>query len=211
MRNYTTEGIAEYVATLFHPGFVGVCVDIGAFDPLWLSNSWLFEQAGWATYCIEPNPNCIPRLREGRKNVLEVACGSENRDDVNLFVFRLAEKEGEAAGTGLLDHRMNPVSGKRHTDIFSHVAKVNVRTLDWLMEHEIKEVQIDYLSIDVERNEMAVLNGIDFSRWSPTVLVIENIDEDAAQREYLEAEHFIRRRRIGVNDIYVRRQIGAPT
>jgi len=210
MREYVTEGVAEYVATLFHPGFRGVCVDIGAFDPLWLSNSWLFEEAGWATYCIEPNPNCIPRLRASRKHVLEYACGSEHRDDVDLFVFRLSENEGEAAGTGLIDHRRNPITGAWHEDIFSHVVKVKVRTLDWLMAHDIRELHIDYLSIDVERNEMAVLNGIDLSRWRPKVVVIENIDEEAEQREYLEEAQYRRLRRIGVNDIYLR-MIGGGT
>jgi FkbM family methyltransferase len=208
MREYTTEGVPEYVQTLFHPGFVGICVDIGAFDPLWISNSWLFEQAGWETYCIEPNPNCIPRLKDCRKNVLEYACGSRNQDDVDLFVFRRSENEGEAAGTGLIDHRRNPVSGLWHEQIFSRIDTVKVRTLDWLMEHEIRAEQIDYLSIDVERNEMAVLYGTDLFRWHPKVIVIENIDEDLDQRHHLEAARYLRMHRIGVNDIYVRSPMG---
>lgn len=66
--NYVTEGVGEYVLTLFK-GFRGVCVDVGAYEPYWMNNSWIFERIGWDTYCIEPNPNCIEKLKKERKNV----------------------------------------------------------------------------------------------------------------------------------------------
>lgn len=216
---YTTEGIAEYVLTLFPATFTGICLDVGAFDPFYISNSWIFERMGWDTYCIEPNPHCIPRLKQYRKNVLEYACGSENKDDVDLFVFNpnlyLTEKNlgrppteqeiylGEAAGTGLIDHCQNLVTGEWHKGIFSGTVKVKVRTLDWLMENEIKQDHIDYLSIDVERNEMEVLKGISLEIWKPKLIVIENLDEDLEQKNYLTERNYIQVYRMVFNDIYL--------
>lgn len=203
---YVTEGVAEYVVSLFPFGFRGVCVDVGAFDPFWISNSWLFEQMGWDTYCIEPNSNCIPRLREFRKNVLEYACSNYIEDDVDLFTFSvpILGDNAEAAGTGLIDHRLNKDSGVFHTTIFSRTSKVKVRTLDWLMTEEIKQDRIDYLSIDVERSEMSVLKGISFDIWKPKVIAIENLEESDDQRRYLKRLGYRRVHRIIYNDFYMR-------
>jgi FkbM family methyltransferase len=209
---YVTEGLAEYVLTLFDNDFKGVCVDVGAFDPFYISNSWLFEKAGWDTYCVEPNPHCIPRLKQYRKNVLEYACSYENKDDVELFVFNPALVDpktygevwmGEASGTGLIDHRLDPKDGESHKNIFSHSVNVKVRTLDWLMENEIKQDHIDYLTIDVERNEMNVLLGTDLLKWKPKVLVVEHFECDPEQVTYLQARGYRYVHRINFNDIYM--------
>lgn len=200
--NYS-EGIAEYVLTLFPPDFKGICVDIGAYDPIWLSNSWLLEEGGWDVHCIEPNPSCISKLKELRKNVYEYACGPENKDDADFFVFTANEIVGEAAGTGLIDFRLDNRSGEKHKKIFSHQLKVKVRTLDWLMENEIKIDHIDYLSIDVERYEMEVLKGTDLNRWRPKIIVIERLEEDHVQSDWLKSFNYRAIHRIVFNDIYI--------
>jgi len=199
--NYS-EGIAEYALTLFPKDFKGICVDVGAFDPFFLSNSWLFEEAGWDVHCVEPNPSCISRLKHFRKNFYVYACGLENKDDVDFFVY-YNPTVGEAAGTGLIDHRLNPTTGEFHKTIFSHETKVKVRTLDWLMENEIKRDHIDYLTIDVERNEMDVLKGIDFNRWKIKVIIIENLDKDPEQSSLLKSFNYRYIHRIVYNDIYI--------
>ena len=202
---YVTEGVAEYVVSLFPFAYVGVCVDIGAFDPMWTSNSWLFEQMGWDVYCIEPNTNCIPGLKKYRNNVLEYACSNFNSDNEELFIFNspnLLENK-YAAGTGLIDHRLGdePV---RHIDLYDGKIIVKVRTLDWIMENEVKKNSIDYLSIDVEHNELNTLMGISFDRWKPKVISIENIDqEDTRQVDYLSDRHYRRVHRIVFNDFYI--------
>jgi len=197
---YYTEGVAEYVMVLFPGEFKGICVDVGAYDPMWLSNSWILEQAGWEVHCIEPNPKCIPQLKKLRKYVYECACGEHNEDNVELFVY-YNDTAGEAAGTGLIKHT-DPYAEK----IFSHTLTTNVRTLDWLMENEIKRDHIDYLSIDVEHNEMAVLRGTDLGRWKPKVIVIESLSdsEKAEQREWLKERMYRLVHRIVYNDIYIR-------
>lgn len=197
---YTTEGTPEYIIRLFPAAFTGICVEIGAADPFIISNSWLFEKSGWDTYCIEPNPYQIHRLRQYRKNVLGCACGSKNEDNVDLFVFSSAN---ETAGTGLIDHTKNLMYGRYYKITFVRIEKVNVRTFDWLMENEIKKDHIDYLSIDVERNEIDVLKGIDLFRWKPKVIAIENLDGIQDQKNFLKSKNYRQVHRIIYNDIYV--------
>lgn len=198
---YVTEGAPEYAMTLFPTGFKGICVDVGAYDSKWINNTWIFEKAGWATYCIEPNPKCIPTLKKERTNVLEYACGAINQDDADFFVYTVPTV-GEAAGSGLIDHCAGP-QGEYHKTIFTRKEKVKVRTLDWLMENEIKQDHVDYVSIDVERNEMNVLRGFDLARWKVGVVLIENLEHDQEQRDYMIAVGYRYIHRMTFNDFYV--------
>jgi len=224
--DYITEGVAEYVVTLFPEGFKGICVDIGAYDPFWISNSWIFEEAGWDTYCIEPNSARIPKLKQFRKNVLEYACGDHNEDDVNLYIYKApyagpadepgntkievgpyeGAMSGEAACTGLIRHSSEQPN--QYEDFLDRVIKVKVRTLDWLMENEIKQDHIDLLSIDVELNEMTVLKGTDLKRWNPLAIIIENQtpQDEVAQLAWLTELGYSKVNRIGVNDVYTRNE-----
>jgi len=196
---YTSEGLAEYVITLFPDGYRGVCIDVGAFAPFWLSNSWLFEYNNWYTYCIEPNPNCIQELNTYRKNVLDYACSNYNDDDVEFFIFSNTTV-GEAGGTGLINHDDAWVK-----TLYKESVLVKVRTLDWLLENVIKVDKIDFLSIDVEHNEVAVLKGINLEKWKPTVVAIESLsdDEQKQQSDILIPNGYRLVRRIVFNDIYI--------
>ena len=53
--------------------------------------------------------------------------------------------------------------------------KVNVRTLDSLLENELKHIEkIDIVSMDIEGGELDALKGFDLKKWKPTILLIEN-------------------------------------
>lgn len=206
--SYFTEGVAEYVMTLFPTDFKGVCIDVGAFDPLWISNSWIFERAGWDVYCIEPNPHCLPKLRAMRQNVIDFACGAESADDVDFYIYKTdwagpnekAETvwKGNAADTGLIRHE------KTNGNI-DDIVKVKVRTLDYIIGHYNLPIDhIDFLSIDVEKNEMSVLRGLSLWIWTPKVIAIENEFKTEDQHGWLASYGYVCINRIGVNDIYMK-------
>ena len=195
--------ITEFVIPLFPKGAAGICIDIGAYDPEWINNSIELEQIGWTCYCIEPNPHCIPALKAKRPHVLEYAVGDRNEDDVEFNIYHAyplphhPEHLGEAGYTGILKHP--EIQGLTLT-----TEKVKLRTFEWLMENEIKEPHVDFISIDVEGNEMAVLSTLDVSRWRPKVIVCENSHSDKEQHDWFERNGFGMIKRHCDNDIYVR-------
>jgi FkbM family methyltransferase len=209
MYEYTSEGVAEYVHTLFDVDFKGVCIDIGANDPFWLSNSWLFEHLGWDCYCIEPNPHCIERLKFHRENVLEYAVGKKNEDNVPFFIYTnlTSDDSGpnrQAGGTGLIDFT-------HMKDWPKEQVLVKTRTFNWIMEHEIGLEHIDFLSIDVEGSEQDVLSTVDLSIWKPKVVVIENLFgppfymyEENWIPKWFEERGYKLINRIKFNDIYIK-------
>jgi FkbM family methyltransferase len=202
---YFTEGIAEFVMAQFPHNFAGVCVDVGAYHPLWSSNSWIFEQVGWETYCIEPNPNRLPDLIKMRKNVIPVACSDKNENQVDFYIYKTywTEQGPETQNLWMSDGAFTGLIKYKDTDktSISEVVKVDVRTLnDIFTDYNISNV--DYISIDVERNEMAVLRGLDLTKWKPTIIVIENELNLTDQHGWLSSYGYKCIHRIGVNDIY---------
>lgn len=199
---YETEGAPEYAMDFFPEDFKGIFVDIGAYHPKIINNSWIFEQKGWETFCVDANPNCISDLKKARRNVYWYAVGEENKDDLEFFVFQTGdgaqegESAGESSGTGLLFF-------EHHKNDLDKIIKVNMRTIDWLMENEFKVDHIDILSIDIEGWEVAALIGCDLVKWYPKLIIIENCHKDLSQREFIEAHGYTFMDRHMYNDFYL--------
>ena len=196
------EGVADKVMSIFNSDVdrVKVCIDVGAFHPTWLSNSYDLEQTGWEVHCVEPNPYCISILKEQRKNVYEYACSDYNKDDEELYIYRQEGIIGDASGTGLIEH-----SDEYTKSLLAETIKVKVRTLDWLIENELHIDHLDFLSIDAEHNEVAVLRGIDFNRWKPKVVVVESLNEleREQQRSILSVFGYKLSTTLVFNDLYI--------
>lgn len=194
--------VSATVRALFPKGFKGVCIDVGAYHPIWLSNSYELERIGWDVYCIEPNPYCIPGLLGKRKIVLECAVGKRNIDQASFYIYRTGHGPDDMAGhTGLIEKCKKDEAGEYE------LVHVDVRTLDWLLSSPALPVdRVDLLLIDTEGTEMDVLRGFDIETWRPKVIVTENIGlEDTEETSnYLGRYGYIFQKRIIFNDIYKR-------
>jgi hypothetical protein len=63
--------VAEYLPAK------GFFVEVGAFHPVFLSQTWMLEQRGWDGLLIEPIPAQAEHLRRDRRaRVFQVACGN---------------------------------------------------------------------------------------------------------------------------------------
>lgn len=66
--------------------YKGVFFDIGAFEPINISNSYHFEKNDWDVYCFEANTEGIPFLKKYRKNVFNYAISNEDKDSVSFNI-----------------------------------------------------------------------------------------------------------------------------
>jgi hypothetical protein len=133
---YVTEGVPEFVKTLFPIDFKGIGIDVGAYHSTWINNTWILEQAGWDIYCIEPNPHCLDELKANRKKVYPYAIGPKFSDDEILYIIKAGHgPNGEAGGTGLLNHKPEGELGGSNWSIpkgtQTEQVKTRVRPLDW--------------------------------------------------------------------------------
>lgn len=143
----------------------GCYIDAGACDPDVDSVTRAFYDRGWRGINIEPNPLLHARLVRARP------------DDVNLAVGL-----GATAGVQTL-HVLDTDSGlstfvadiadvHRTAGIRAEPMAVAVVPLAEVCRAHVRG-PIHFLKIDVEGSERAVLEGADFGRWRPWVVVVE--------------------------------------
>lgn len=166
------------------PQATGFYIDVGAADPVGHSVTKYFYDAGWSGINIEPLAEFHQRLVTDRTR------------DVNLNVAA-AEREGKVTlyevpsciGWATVD----TVTSERHSaDGVTVVPRtVEAVTLASVCERYVHGT-IDFLKIDVEGAEAAVLAGMDFSRWRPRVLVIEATEPGRSNPNHDSWEHLVR-------------------
>lgn len=152
----------------------GVYVDVGAFDPFLFSNTLLLHQHGWRGVNIDPNPECVrkfARARPADRNVC-AAVADAARPMVYLEYPTGGTNRLVAAG----EERLANVAGEEPT----RRTPVTTATLTRLLEdHLWPGAVVDFLNVDCEGEDLAVLRGFDWERWPPRVLAVEAYDDDA--------------------------------
>lgn len=152
----------------------GTFVDVGAYDPVHLSNSYYFEtEKDFLVICVEANPIMAERLRRKRKVVIEAAAANECSPRAPFQIVLGHPRETDFAGSGM--HTYEGVRSETTTKTAKAIFDIRVAaiTLDAILEScGVKE--IDVLSIDVEGHEKQVLEGFTLERYKPKVLCIEN-------------------------------------
>lgn len=171
---YSQNGEDFLLWEVFERKSAGFFVDVGAFDGVHLSNTYSFEQQGWQGICVEPHPKYYEYCKQARLNstCLNLACVAD--DTIEKIEF-FAEELGLLSGIYAREEDVRDRYKRRKIE-FSGFNKVSVpaMTLTSLLEKQVApQIQIDFISIDVEGAEMDVLRGLDLSRFRPRVLIIE--------------------------------------
>ena len=138
-------------------------VESGASDGLWVSNTLFFARRhGWEGLLVEPDLALFAKLRGNRhaawamRGYLDRESGEQRFDP------------GKHVGSGQLI-RQEIV---RSVDLSSNESTVPCERLDATLL-AIGRRRVDYLSLDVEGAEMAVLAGLNLTALSVAVLTIE--------------------------------------
>ena len=177
----------------------GFFVEVGAYDGVNLSNTYHFEQSGWAGVLVEPDPDMAERCRRDRPRSLTFQCAA-GASAGEISFYKVAG--GEAYSTTSL----NAAHRERldRMGLAWREVRVPVRTLDSILQ-EARAPNVDFVSIDVEGGELAVLQGFDIRRWKPAVVIVETnaARRDPQIRRYFVAHGYAYRHSIDVNDFYL--------
>ena len=176
----------------------GVFLEIGANDGFSQSNTYYLERVlGWHGVLIEAVPSLFRSCRKLRKRSVTFnrACvGPDGPAQIDIALLGLMsvalglQDSGEESGR--LGHRP------------PKTITVPTATLSELIDQSGTS-SIDFMSVDVEGAELAVLSGLDLGRHAPGYLLVETKHPDrvaellGGQMEYVEAlsEHdFLYRR-----------------
>ncbi|WP_341882971.1 FkbM family methyltransferase [Synechococcus sp. UW140] len=164
------------------PDMHGYFIELGANDGLNQSNTYkLQKDFGWSGLLIEPSSLQFAKCVKNRSfgNIPAIKCAAcVPFGYVDKFVeMEEANLMSVAKGLNVSDH--DAIS---HADIgkqFLADSRLRfqygaiARTLTSLLDEAKAPNCIDLLSLDVEGNELAVLQGLDFYRYKPKWILVE--------------------------------------
>lgn len=198
MISYAQNGEDVVLARLLGPG-PGFYVDCGAADPHRASVTRYFYDLGWTGINIEPREQAARALTTARPHDVTLCAAVGDRDGEVVLTVR----EDDPDQSFVSDDATDGVT-------------VPMRSLDSILA-EHSPARIDFLKIDVEGHEKAVLEGIDLTRWRPKVIVIEAIKPWSTERTDAEWRHLITGRGYdealfdGINLYFVAEESGIQT
>ena len=143
----------------------GVYIDVGANDPVHLSNTCRFYRRGWRGLNVEPLKSMWQRLN------------AERPEDVNLNVG-VGQKNGNSTfyemsiDTYSTFNRQNSAEFCPGKEISAKI-EMPVMALSKIWEEHFGEKIVDFLSVDVEGDNLGVLKGNDWMRHRPRFVLVE--------------------------------------
>jgi FkbM family methyltransferase len=154
-------------------------VDIGAYDPRYMSNTYLFYKRGAHGLCVEPQPEHCRRIQKARPRDVCLNVGIGPKDNKALDFYVLSQDTLSTFSKTEAER----VCHYGHTRIL-RTLKIPVMTLSSLFQaHQVPEP--DLISIDLEGDERQALESLDFKRWRPKVFCIETLTytEDRSEKK----------------------------
>lgn len=142
-------------------------VDIGAFHPYRISNTYLFYKHGWRGINVEPNPDFIESFKQIRPEDLTLNIALSDHTGV-LEYRRFSNPELNGFFT-------DEVIRARNNNGIDCVSTVEVPAMDikeFLATH-VKGRKIDFLNIDVEGCKSIILRNWDWQRYRPKLICVE--------------------------------------
>jgi FkbM family methyltransferase len=160
----------------------GFYIDVGANDPTEDSVTRGFYDLGWSGINIEPLEKHFEDLVAARpRDVnLRLALGRQNG--------QLVVHETTVRGTATA--RETFAAQYRASGKWLRTVSVPMQTLASVCEEHVT-AEIHFLKIDVEGYEREVLEGADFRRYRPWVLVIEAIEPSGGHDAFTEWEPIV--------------------
>jgi FkbM family methyltransferase len=182
----------------------GFFIEIGAYDGVTFSNTYMLEAAGWNGILVEANPERLDECVKARpysRCVQAAIVGERGRARIKLTV---------PIGEGGVDTLAFTEPSEQHRQRIArataetHEIETPAMTLDELLDGF--HGRIDLLSVDIEGAELSALQGMDLARWSPALLVIEDntMGRDRRLSDYLAEFGYVERLRLSANVFYTR-------
>lgn len=187
-------------------------LDLGANHAKELSNTYYFYQMGAKGVLLEANPELIPELEQvrPRDTVLNRAISlSPVEQEVPFYVLN-------GDGLSTIDYAEAKQACVQNPDlrITATYQIPTIQVQEILETYFLQELTI--LSIDLEGIEEKILEQIDFSRYKPWIIILENIpyrptlsidEREYKGRQLLEKQGYTEYAFTGINSIYLDRDI----
>lgn len=187
--SYAQVGEDLIIERCFKRGFVGRYLEIGAYHPTRLSNTYRFYKKGWRGIVVEPNPEIKKMFEEVRPHDKFWNIGISDKNQVlNYYQFMIPA--------------LNTFSKKdadesvKNGHKISGILKINTKNINSILKGKI-----DFISIDTEGYDEIILRSLDWKTYRPKVVCVET-DKKNKAGEFLEKIGYKLELKTKYNSIY---------
>jgi len=150
----------------------GFYVDVGAYHPIVISNTYLFYRQGWRGICIDANPGALELFKQKRPRDILVHSAVSEQEGVAQFNITAAGPTAHLEGAGF-----SGVASEK----LARTINVQKRRLENILRENLPPGQsIDFLSVDCEGHDLEVLRSNDWQKYRPQVIAVEDFHEDSS-------------------------------
>jgi hypothetical protein len=159
----------------------GVYVDIGAFHPRWLSNTHLLHLEGWAGSAVDIDQDKIRLFEKVRPRCLgfvgAVAPGQMTKE---VTIYKFQRLWSEIDTLSLADAEKYKLSFGINYDL----SKVQTISINEILNKTYQIYgKINFINIDIEGLDEAILFDMDFQRFKPNLICFENNSSFGGSKE----------------------------
>ena len=151
----------------------GLYIDVGCYHPIRLSNTMFLHNKGWSGINIDISKKSIDLFRIARKKDINLNIGIGNKNEISYAYF---QKNLFHANTLVYDHAQ-----KFLRKIIKK--KINVLTLNSVIDKYVKKRKIDFIDIDCEGKDLEVMQGLDLSKNEIDLISIEMHEYDISTKK----------------------------
>jgi FkbM family methyltransferase len=167
--SWSQEGEDLVLRRFFEQQPRGFYIDIGAHHPHQFSNTFWFYKRGWRGINIDALPGSMEAFELHRPEDLNLEVAISDEREMTYFMFN------HSALNSLNREVSERRDGKRGDRIVGRV-QVQTRRLGSLLDEILSPGRIvDFLSVDVEGHDLAVLRSNDWSKYRPRIVLAEDL------------------------------------
>ena len=171
-KSYSGGAIDLIIDYYFKDKKKGIYIDVVAYHPFKGSNTYKLFSRGWSGINIDLDYQTIDIFNHFRPNDENIcAAVSDSVTEKKLFFHH------NRSAINTLEERL----GYRAKEIKT----IKTTTLKEILDNsKFKVLDLDFLSIDVEGHELAVIKGLDLEKYPVKIIVIEHQDPEMKKVEF---------------------------
>lgn len=138
-------------------------IELGAYQPISKSNTYIFYKRGGRGICVEPNPLAKKLWSDYRPRDIFVKKGVTG----GVFCEMFYNTDGAGSSTNHFSQESNGASSQQ-------IELVNIREL--IDEYLPAGQAVDLLTVDCEGMDLSILETFPFDKVRPRVIAVEDFD-----------------------------------
>jgi FkbM family methyltransferase len=183
-------------------------LDIGAYEPVLISNTFLFYERGHRGVLVEPNVTMCEKLKAVRPRDITLNAGIGVAAAKVADYYVMSEPSWSTFDKAEAEHQVKVTGG---TIFIKEVRKLPLLDVNDVIAEHFKGAP-SFVSIDAEGWHFAILKAIDYTRFRPKVICVETLvsGENTTIPEiprFMETQGYVARGGSFANAIFVDSQI----